>query len=258
MIILETIGIVAAMSQERDALLRTIDGWEHLSLGPYRCPRFRLLNRDCLLITSGMGINRAAQATRALIDAFHPKLLVSVGVAGAVHANLDIGDVVVSRNACLLEKGRPGLFQPLALPSEAAWQAAGEALKPRRAQLYFGTAVTTHGSQLIQPQPAELTNPVLEMETYGIAQVAAELGIPLLSLRAISDGPRAPIPFDLEVMMDEQDNLRMGKMLKTILGHPQMLPQLLQMGRNTTMAAQNAAIALVAILSQPGELILQG
>jgi hypothetical protein len=77
----------------------------------------------------------------------------------------------------------------------------------------------------------------------------------LLSLRSISDGPRAPIPFDLEAMMDEQDNLRNGEIIKTILGHPGILPQLVRMGRNSRQAADNAAIALIAALSQPGPVI---
>jgi hypothetical protein len=58
--------------------------------------------------------------------------------------------------------------------------------------------------------------------------------------------------------MDEQYNLQTGKILRTLLGHPQMLPQLMRMSRNTNLAADNAAIALIAVLSQPGDLILQG
>jgi hypothetical protein len=100
-----------------------------------------------------------------------------------------------------------------------------------------------------------MENPVLEMETAGIAGVAVERDIPLLSLRAISDGPRAPIPFNLETMMDEQDNLRTGAILKTIFGHPRILPQLVRMERNTRQAADNAALALMAALSQPGPVI---
>jgi hypothetical protein len=96
-----------------------------------------------------------------------------------------------------------------------------------------------------------MTNPVLEMETASIARVTAEKDLPLLCLRAISDGPRAPIPFDLEVVMDEDYNLRVGEVIKTLLGHPRILPALLRMQRNTRLAAGNAAIALIAALSQP-------
>jgi adenosylhomocysteine nucleosidase len=252
---METVGIIAAMSPESDAALRLIQRHEHSTVGSFRCDRFRLLDRDCLLFTSGMGLKRAAQATRALIESNCPQLLVSVGVAGAVNPDLEIGDVIIARNTCLLDQGLPGPFQPLALLSDAAWQAAEQALRPRRARLLSGTAITTRGSQFVQRQPEQMTNPVLEMETMGIVRIAMEQGIPLLSLRGISDGPRTPIPFDLEAAMDEDYNLRTGEIIKSVLCHPKAMLQLGQMGRNTRKAAENAAIALMAALSQPEPVI---
>jgi adenosylhomocysteine nucleosidase len=253
---METIGIIAAMSQESDALLRLVEQRDRSDLATFRCYRFGISNRECWLITSGMGRQRAAQAALALVDASHPQLLVSVGIAGAVNADLEIGDVVASTDTCFLDKeGLPGPFQPLARLSEPAWQAAKLALQAGGAGLYPGIAITTHGALFIQPQPPQLTNPVLEMETAGIAGAAADKGIPVLSLRAISDGPRAPIPFNLEQMLDEQDNLRTGEIIKTILVHPGILPQLVRMGRNSRRAADNAALALVTALRQPGPVI---
>ena len=253
---METIGIVAAMSQESGAFLRIIQESKRSALGPFRCQRFRLVERDCWLVTSGMGIKRAAEATRTLVEMARPQLLVSVGVAGAVNADLGIGDVINARNTCLLDKGmQPTQFQPLAVLSDAARQAAVQALQPRRVRLLSGTAVTTRGYQYVQHQPEEMTNPVLEMETDGIVRVAAEQGIPLLSLRAISDGPQAPIPFDLEAATDEEYNLRVGVIIKAVLKHPQLVVQFLRMGRYTRQAAENAAIALIAALSQPEPVI---
>ena len=253
---METIGIIAAMSQESEAVLRMIGQHARSDLGKHRCYRFQISGRECWLLTSGMGIRRAAEATRKLIDAASPQLLVSVGIAGAVNADLEIGDVVVSRHTCLLENDIAGPFQPLAWLSEAAWQAAEKALQPGGTGLYPGSAVTTHGAQPVQHLLEHMENPVLEMETAGIMSAAAEKRIPVLSLRAISDGPRAPIPFDLETMMDENDNLRTGAIVRNILGHPRILPQLVQMGRNSRLAADNAALALMAALSQSGPVTL--
>ncbi len=252
---METIGIIAAMAQERDAILRFVEKGERSRLGPFRCDRFGLADRDCWMLTSGMGPERAAQAAFALIDATRPQLLVSVGVAGAVNADLEIGDVVAAVNVCQLDKGVPGSFQPLALLSEASWHAVEQALQPRRAHLFSGTAVTTPGSQFVVHPPGDMPNPVLEMETAGIARVTAEKDLPLLSLRAISDGPRSPIPFDLEVALDEDYNLRVGELLKTLLGHPRKLSLLLRMARNTRLAARNAAIALITALRQPKAIV---
>jgi len=252
---METVGIIAAMSQERAALLRLVEGVERIAIGRFRCQRFRLFERDCWLLTSGMGVKRATQAAHTLTETISPQLLISVGVAGAVNDDLEIGDVINARRFFLMEKGVPGPFQPLALLSEAARQTVAQALQPRRARFLSGTAITTHGSQFVQRQPGELENPILEMETAGIARVSAEEDIPLLSLRAISDGPHAPIPFDLEKIMDEEYNLHIDRIFKIILGHPQLLMRFLRLARNTRQAAENVAIALIAALSQPGPVI---
>jgi adenosylhomocysteine nucleosidase len=248
---METIGLIAAMPQESKALLRCIKEWEPAMLGSFRCYRFRLLDRDCLLVQSGIGLKRAMQATHALLSATNPQFLVSFGIAGAVKDDLQIGDVVVARVTCLLEKGIPGQFLNLAPLSEAAWDAAARALRPRGARLVSGTALTTRGSQAVTPGPEEIANPVLEMETAGIAQVAAERGVSLLALRAVSDGPQAPIPLDLEVVYDEDFNLQMGQIIKAVFRHPRIILQSTRIGRNVKTAADNAAIALVAALSQP-------
>ncbi|MBE3040766.1 MAG: hypothetical protein IMZ62_18370, partial [Chloroflexi bacterium] len=180
---------------------------------------------------------------------------VSFGIAGAVNDDLHIGDVVVAGNTCLFDKGLPGQLQSLASLSEAAWNAAAQVLQPEGARLVPGTAITTRGSQVVLQQLEEMPHPVLEMETAGIAQVAAEMGIPLVSIRSVSDGPQSPIPFDLEAILDEKYNLRIGKLLTMVLRHPQIIFQSRQMIQNSRKAAHHAARALVAALSQPSPVI---
>jgi adenosylhomocysteine nucleosidase len=253
---METIGLIAAMTQESEALLRCIKGWRRITLGPFRGVRFQLKDRNCLLVTSGIGIKRAIDATRTLLAVISPHLLVSFGIAGAVNDDLNIGDVVVARNTCLLDQGLPGQLQSLASLSEAAWEAAAQVLRPAGARLVPGTAITTRGSQLVPQQSGEMTNPLLEMETASIGQIAAEAGIPLLSIRSVSDGPRSPIPFDLEAILDDKDNLCISKLLMIVLRRPRIIFQSRQILQNTRKAADHAARALVAVMSQPSPVII--
>lgn len=248
---METIGLIAAMPQERDALLRCIRKWTPTALGPFRAARFRILDRDCMLVTSGMGLQRAADGTRALLAAIAPHLLISFGIAGAVYDSLHVGDVVVAGSTCLLELDTPGQPQPLAPLSEAAWDAAAQVLQPDGAQLVAGTAITTRGSQVIPQSLEKMVNPILEMETAGIAHVAARMGIPLVSIRSVSDGPQAPIPFSLEAAIDEKYNLRIGKILTMVLHNPRIVLQSRRIVQNSRTAADHAARAVVAVLSQP-------
>lgn len=250
---METIGIIAAISQETEALLQRIGPYERVSIGPLRAYRFRLLERDCLLVESGMGIKRAANATRALLAVAKPQFIVSFGVAGAVEDDLQIGDVVLAYKTCILDQGIPSQFHHLASFSDAARQTAAQALEVRGTRLYSGTAITTRGSQIVLRKAEAIEHPVLEMETVGIVQVAEEKGIPLLSVRAISDCPSEPIPFDLDATIDEDGNLRLGKMISMVIRQPKILFQSRQLIRNVKMAADNAAIALIAALCQPME-----
>jgi len=245
---MQLIGLIAAMNQESDALLRCVKGAQRIRVGPFRGYTFDLYEQTCVLVISGMGMRRAGEAARRLVELKEPRLLISFGIAGAVETDLAIGDVVAAGSVCLLVGGLPDLFQPLGAWPEASTRAMISALAGRGAQLFEGTAVTTAGSQLVQGRPVGMTHPVLEMETAGIAQVATQNDIPLLSIRAISDGPRAPIPINLDEMLDKDANLKVGRLLKAVIRHPGILVQSRQLMVNTQRAADNAAMALVAAL----------
>jgi adenosylhomocysteine nucleosidase len=250
---METIGLIAAMPSEREALLRRFRGWKRSMVGSAQGIRFQIMDRDCVLVTSGMGVRRAAQATRILIEAIHPACLVSFGIAGAAREDLKIGDVVMATRNCSLENGRLSQSRPIASLATTGREAAEQALKSRGARLLIGTAITTRGAQLVQPHP-ELSNPILEMETAGILQAAAGNQTPLVILRSVSDGPLAPIPFDLETVMDDEYNFLPGQLLLAILKQPRLLLQSRRMTRNSRIAADNAAVAVMAVLEQPGSL----
>jgi adenosylhomocysteine nucleosidase len=243
------IGLIAAMPQESEALLRRISGWKRTAPETLRGCAFEWGGQACLLVTSGMGERRAAAAARALIAQHAPRALISFGIGGAVEADLQVGDVVAAEAVCRLEQGAAGALLPLAAWPAAAREAAVRAAAERGARLFCGTAVTTGGCQVAAGRLGQMLHPVLEMETAGIAQAAAEKGIPLFALRAISDGPCAPLPFDLGEMMDADANLQTGRMLKAILRRPAVLFQAGRLVKNSRTAAVNAAAALLAALT---------
>jgi adenosylhomocysteine nucleosidase len=253
---METIGLIAAIPHERDALLRTIKGCQQIEMGSFHAQSFQLSGKTCILITSGMGIRRASEAARTLLEMAAPQNLISFGIAGAVEAELKIGDVIAVEAVCQLDQGIPGPFLPLTAWPEPARAAAIRALSSRGSRLLPGNAVTTAGSAVAENQLLNLLHPVLEMETAGIARVAAEKGIPFLSLRAISDGPAAPIPFNLGDILDEAANLRTGRILKAIVRHPRIIFQIRRLIHNSGIAAENAAIALIAALSHSFDCLL--
>ena len=240
------IGLIAAMPEESHALLQRIPSWAACRLGTFRGYRFRLGDQDCLLVESGVGMQRAGAASRVLL-AESPRMVLSFGVAGAVQGDLRIGDVVAIRQSCTLEQGVTAGWMPLTdLPSDAR-QAAVQALHARGASLVDGTAVTTRGEQTILEGSAGLENPVLEMETAAIA-AAAQTGVPLLALRGISDNPQEPLSLNPAAVLDDEYRLKIAKLLGVLLRHPQILLQMGRLRRNTRLAAENTALAVMAVL----------
>jgi len=217
-------------------------------VGSFHGRSFELAGKTCVLVTSGMGTKRASEAAKSLIETLSLSCLISFGIAGATETELEIGDVVAAETVCRLERGGITPQQQLEPWTQAAREAASRTLAGRGAHLYVGTAITTGGSQVSEGQLVDILHPVLEMETAGIAQVATEHGIPLLSIRAVSDGPRAPLPIDLAEMMDEDANLRPGRMFMAVIRHPGIILQGRRLLRNTRIAADNAALTLVEVL----------
>jgi nucleoside phosphorylase len=245
---MEKIGLIAAMAQESDALLRQTNGSVAVRMGAFWGKSFEIDGQTCVLITSGMGSRRASEAARTMIEMISPSWLVSFGIAGAVEAELGIGDVVAAEAVCRLEQGTCTPLVPLEPWPVSSFEAARRALAGRGAHLFVGTAVTTGGSQVTEGQLTDLLHPILEMETAGIAQIAGEMGIPLLSIRAISDGPCAPLPINLGEIMDEDANLRPGRMIMAVIRHPGIVLQARGMMRNSRLASENAALALIEVL----------
>src|SRR5271157_1824979 len=246
---MKAIGLIAALPQEIAPFLRQAGQFERLRLGKFTAYSFRLPDLQGVLVRSGVGLKRALAASRTLIAAARPDLLVSFGVAGSARPGPQVGDVVIARAACLLENAASidSYFQ-LAQLSAPARQAVWDVLGARQARLLSGIIFTTYGSQELPPLPSQIVNPLLDMETAGIAQVASSCSIPLLGLRAISDSVEHPLPFDLAMFYDQQQNLRLGRLVTMLIRHPRRLAQAMSFSQNVKLASENLAVALFEAL----------
>ena len=237
------------MRREARPLLLRVGRYAKGTIAGLACWRFKLPGRDCILVHCGIGLERARAAAAALMEEANPSVLISFGVSGGVEEDLQVGDVVAAESAVLLESGH-GVLSLSTLPP-SAFQAAETSVSMRGARLYRGSVVTTRGAKVRPDQVKDLLHPVLDMETYGIAQAAAGRVIPLLSLRGLSDSVREPLPFDLAALSDSDHNFRAEKLLLQVLRHPGLLRRLPRLQENTRRAEENVAAAVTAVLSSP-------
>ena len=241
---MSTIAFLAAMKIETRPFLRRIGRYRRGSIGRFTCYRFSIHAQPCVLVETGVGRSRAADAVEALLHVEAPGLVVSFGIAGAPLPGLRVGDVVFGLSVCELDGGMPGPLRPLAQMPSRAWQAAELATRFTEARVFHGVIVTTRAEQIIDWTRSE--HPVLEMETSAIAEVCAKAGIPMVALRSVSDSRDDPLPFDLSRFVDDQHQVMTGRILAAIIRRPSFLTALLRLRGNAVRAAEAAAAAVVA------------
>jgi adenosylhomocysteine nucleosidase len=189
-----TIGFIAALALECASLRR------------HSPPAERWL-----VVQSGPGAARAADAARRAIDA-GAGLLVSWGLAGGLAPSVAPGTVVAPRR--VLAEGQA----PMVV--DAAWHSRLAALT-RKLAMESGDLLSVAEpleSPAAKRAAAKATNAVaVDMESAGVAAVAAQARVPFVALRVVVDGVDDALPPGAERWIDEAGRRRASAMLRAVV-----------------------------------------
>lgn len=196
------LGIIGAMKIEVDALK---DSMENKKIAVRTGMEFcdgTLEGLPAVVVQCGVGKVNAALCVQILYDCFGVTHLVNTGIAGSLCNDLDIGDLVVSRDAMYHDFDCCGFGYPqgkvpgmdvTAFPADETMigyaVSAAEAVNPGHVK----TGRVATGDQFICDKVAK--NSIIEntqalcteMEGAAIAQAAYRNQIPFVIIRAISD-----------------------------------------------------------------------
>ena len=160
-------------------------------------------DKPLILVESGIGKVNAAVAVTLLIERYQPDLIINAGSSGAFAEGLKVGDVVVATQyrygdvdaTCFgYEHGQvPQMPAKYDLNSDwvdVARQAAAAADLPYG--LDFGLVLTldsfmSESERVEWIKSAFPTVKVSDMEGLAIVQAAAQYGIPVIAVKAVSD-----------------------------------------------------------------------
>ena len=196
------LGIIGAMEIEVAILKSKLENAKVTKVGPMEFFEGKLSGCDVVIVMCGVGKVHAAMCTQVLCSNFGVTHIVNTGVAGSLDVQLDIGDVLVSRDAIQHDMdvhylgydiGRvPGLDTTVFPADEQLMKLAfevSEELRPGHTKM--GRVAT--GDQFVcsDEQKAKIIADTgancTEMEGGSIAQVAYVNQVPFVILRAISD-----------------------------------------------------------------------
>lgn len=96
---MKKIGIIGAMDEEVDILVELMDIKETVEKASLKFYKGTLEGRDVILVRCGIGKVNSALCTQILISEFDVDAVVNTGVAGALHSDLDVSDIVISTDA---------------------------------------------------------------------------------------------------------------------------------------------------------------
>ncbi len=196
------LGIIGAMQEEVETLLERMENKTATVRAGSTFYEGQLSGLDVAVVQCGIGKVNATLCAQILCDCFAVTHIVNTGIAGSLDAALDIGDLVVSRDAMYHDfdcchfgypMGKVPGMDVVAFPADGgllrlAFDAA-EAVHPSHAKI----GRIASGDQFVcAPETKEKIIAITgasctEMEGAAIAQTAYRNGVPFVILRAISD-----------------------------------------------------------------------
>ena len=196
------LGIIGAMDVEVETLLSEMEQVASTKKAGSTFHEGVLMGLPVVLVQCGVGKVNAALCVQILCDCFGVTHLVNTGIAGSLCAELDIGDLVVSRDAMYHDFdcthfgypfGKVPGMDVIAFPADDTLLgcafAAAEAVNPGHTRV---GRVASGDHFVADPAVKEkiVANTrglCTEMEGAAIAQTAYRNGVPFVILRAISD-----------------------------------------------------------------------
>ncbi len=169
---------------------------------------------------AGMGADAARRALAAAEADGRLDLVLSVGWAGALVPEMHPGN---AKRASAIVDAQTGERYPL-LSGEpgvavvTTARVADAAEKERLRETYSGAVM-------------------VDMEAATVARMAQMRGIPIVCIKAVSDGVGAELP-DINRFLSARGELRMASFLAHLASRPKYWGSIVQLGRNSSKAAQ--------------------
>jgi adenosylhomocysteine nucleosidase len=193
------IGITSALQDEVAHLASRLERPEESTALQRRLFAGSLFDTPSVVVGSGVGKVRASACTQFLIDRYAIDAVITFGLAGALHKDLKVGDVVISKQAIIHDYfvAGKGVAEDIGIrPIEAdptlidiALKASAEVAPAN--EIHIGTVLT--GDEAVADTNRRSTlretfgGDCVEMEGAAVGLVCALNRIPFVIVRGISD-----------------------------------------------------------------------
>ncbi|MBE7123858.1 5'-methylthioadenosine/adenosylhomocysteine nucleosidase [Bacillus cereus] len=192
------IGIVGAMQIEIDLLLEKLHIKEEHTVANMPFYKGEFMGTEIIITRCGVGKVNAAACTQILISKFDVDTIINTGVAGGLHPDVKVGDLVISTNVTHHDVNKNQMknlfpFQEEFIACEKLRELARKACNSSSLNInvHEGRIVSgeyfVEDSKLKEQLVTKYTPHCTEMEGAAIGHVAYINDVPFLVMRCISD-----------------------------------------------------------------------
>ncbi|MGD0228812.1 MAG: hypothetical protein ABSC19_00450 [Syntrophorhabdales bacterium] len=237
--------LFSALSREVRETTRMLGGRTRLQGLPFRAFCVRHPSHSLTFAETGMGIESATRVFLHMLQRDRPDAAISLGYCGSLSPDASIGDLIWASKVCLVE-GRG--VETLALDDALGVLGTLSSRLPIRAGTFLTLNRWRKKHELVRTIPQGMPLPVCDMETFGLARLSVDHGLPFFAIRAVSDASGEDIPFDPWSVCDSSGTYRLYRALGLFLSRPHLLAHAIKLRRNSKIASRNLALAVSALL----------
>jgi nucleoside phosphorylase len=246
--------IFCAFGAELEPLRARIRVEKALGIDGFKGCYGRIGATQIALVASGVGMRRARDSARRVLDAMHDVgLIILTGVAGGLVDNLAIGAVVLADRLMTRDGDDEQPARTIEVP-QAHFETCSSALAAAGIRYARGGLLTVKYPLMTGAEKRHANDHTgaiaVDMETAVIAFEAAARGIPFVAMRTIMD----TVDHDLAAagLADRNGRVRPLKAAAMLVRNPAMLVGAIRLVRNLRQATHSMALTVEAVARQLG------
>lgn len=197
----ETIAVIGAMDVEIDGILSNLSNISYSKQNDFNIVKGNFNKYKIILSKSGVGKVNSATTTQFIIDKYKPNYIINTGIAGSLSSNLKPSEIIIAEKMVQYD------FDLTKFGYSKGYMYNG--IEPNKPTIYYsdekliklfvknkyikkGTIATgdtfVADMKLKHSIKKDFNADAIDMESAAIAQTAKRNNIPVIIIRAISDG----------------------------------------------------------------------
>ncbi len=207
-------------------------------------------NGDPLSLVTGIGHQNVERNFRPFLLKRRLKLVVHVGFSGGLSPCFSTGDLVVIREIREIQSGE-------SFKTDDDWTGRALAMKLAGIKLFAGLAVCSNEVIIQAGRKNEIaarmgiTAPAcVDMESSIVARICQEQGIPLLSIRSISDLVEEDLPVDFNLCRGKSGAVSVSRVFWEVLKCPGRRAGLNRLRRSSRICSYNLGRFVESLLKR--------